>query len=1008
MVSSRHGVFKLFTLVAALSACSGSNDPGSEPQPGDFISDHPEVGSSSLDNGAGSGSGGTTAGTGGSGGDPTGAPTEDGDPARAIAEADIIQLEGDRLYALSRYGGLSVIDVSNPSDLELRGRFKSEAEPFEMYLRGDLVLGLFNAWGRYTRTAEGAWQWVQTSEVVALDVSDPANIVSVGQFSVPGYISDSRIVGDVLYVVTYQNGSCWDCAAASPRTVVVSIDLADPTAIRKVDELAFEDTQDERGWGRRSISVTAERMYVSGRTWRTDGSTASTIQVVDISDPSGDLTLGASVEAEGQISSRWQMDELDGVLRVISQPWDWALDTPPSVQTFTVASSQSLTPLGSTSLVLPRPEQLQSVRFDGDRAYAITFERTDPLFTIDLSDPANPAQRGELEIPGWVHHMEPRGDRLFGLGFDPGNTAGGLHVSIFDVSDLSAPTMLDRVNFGGDWVSLAEDQDRIHKAFRILDDQGLILVPYSGWSSDDGQSSCGGNYQSGVQLIDFTLDDLALRGAVESRGEARRAFLHRERLFTVSDDRVQTFDIADKDTPKALDHLALARLVSSTVVSGDQLVRLGADWWTNSAQIDVAPLSRANDPASDGALDLSSALGLTCSSNFYDAQMFAHGSFVYVVYHAYHYDSGGKEASAVAVIDMADPAAPKLVSNTSLEFVATGWYGYDAVVSAGERVVQVGSSLVLLRSEFLYDDQGNLANHRGWIEVIDLSEPESPHTAQLELAQASGLTGLFADGDAVLTSHFEPLSDGTGRVRFFIDRVDLSNPRAPKLTDKVNVPGSLFAWDAARDKAITVDYKTRVVQDVSQDECYARAGYAGVAWIPNDTSEAALTGTCTMTLYSLRLLSVQGSGATLLDTWEVPEEWRLGPAELGDDRLFLPLYPRKGGYFTDCYGCGSRSVIPLLVVGGIEDGALVTSTFDASDDSPYGGYVGQVVAFGQRVAYVNGMGDGVVIADTSDAKKPAYVRTVPVDGYIRQLHGHGDLAIVSSGYDGVQLIDVAE
>src|SRR5690606_41172058 len=84
------------------------------------------------------------------------------------------------------------------------------------------------------------------------------------------------------------------------------------------------------------------------------------------------------------------------------------------------------------------------------------------------------------------------------------------------------------------------------------------------------------------------------------------------------------------------------------------------------------------------------------------------------------------------------------------------------------------------------------------------------------------------------------------------------------------------------------------------------------------------------------------------------------------------------------------------------------STFDASDDSPYGGYVGQVVAFGQRVAYVNGMGDGVVIADTSDAKTPAYVRTVPVDGYIRQLHGHGDLAIVSSGYDGVQLIDVAD
>src|SRR5687767_5571660 len=34
--------------------------------------------------------------------------------ARAIAEADIIQMQGDRLFALSEFGGLTVVDVADP------------------------------------------------------------------------------------------------------------------------------------------------------------------------------------------------------------------------------------------------------------------------------------------------------------------------------------------------------------------------------------------------------------------------------------------------------------------------------------------------------------------------------------------------------------------------------------------------------------------------------------------------------------------------------------------------------------------------------------------------------------------------------------------------------------------------------------------------------------------------------------------------------------------------------
>lgn len=63
--------------------------------------------------------------------------TDDGASERAIEEADIIKVEGDRLYALSRYSGLTIIDVSDATDLKLRGSHRSTATPFEMYIEGE-------------------------------------------------------------------------------------------------------------------------------------------------------------------------------------------------------------------------------------------------------------------------------------------------------------------------------------------------------------------------------------------------------------------------------------------------------------------------------------------------------------------------------------------------------------------------------------------------------------------------------------------------------------------------------------------------------------------------------------------------------------------------------------------------------------------------------------------------------------------------------------------------------
>jgi len=577
----------LGTLALAVGTGGGCNNDDDDGGSNDFIVDNPA--------GAGGDEGQDGGETGNAGEDDGG----DDDGGREISEADIVFVEGDTVYALSAYGGLVVVDASAPDQgLPVLGRHRMHAQPFEMYVENGQVFVMTTDYGSYDYDEEsGSYTWHSSSRLLALDASDPESITTRGEFELPGTIQDSRRVGDVLYLVTFEDGWCWGCEENQPRTVVTSLDVSNPAQVQQVDQLVFDNqTDDAWDWaGPRSMSSTDERMYIGGIEYDGWDSAHSVIDVIDISDPGGIMARGASLEVAGQIQSRWQMDEYEGALRVISQPWQWSSDAPPTIQTFSVASATDVTPLASVPMVLPRPETLQSVRFDGTRGYAITFERTDPLFSIDLSDPANPQQRGELEIPGWVYHMEPRGERLLALGFDQDNPDGSINVSLFDVADLDQPTLLSRVAFGGDWASFAEDQNRIHKAFTILEDIGLVLVPFSGWEYDESDEwaewSCG-TYHSGTQLVDWTGDELVRRGVAPSHGQSRRALMHRERLLTMSDKSMQAFDIADRDAPSRVSQVALAANVSTVAAEGGIVVRLAQDWCGGPRSSRFGPKSR--------------------------------------------------------------------------------------------------------------------------------------------------------------------------------------------------------------------------------------------------------------------------------------------------------------------------------------------------------------------------------------------------------------------------------
>lgn len=781
---------------------------------------------------------------------------------RALQEADVVQIAGNRLYTVSQAAGLSVVDLSNPAKLSLLGQYKMTSKPFELFVRGDTVIALLQE-----VPVSGASGSGRVSRILALDATTPNAIHELSSIDVPGTIQEGRILDNVLYAASYESSSCYDCNT-DPTTTVVSVDVSTPGSLRQVDREQFTEVELADGWSKRSVEISDNRLYISGAT----DSTHSAIQVIDISDTTGSMRLGAKVPVSGAIYSRWQMDEYLGVLRVISQPFDFRTQQP-SIQTFTITDSSTITPLGTGPMTIPANEKLRSVRFDGTRAFAITYEKTDPLFTIDLSDPANPRQVGELQIPGFVYHMEIRGDRIYAMGFVVDEPTGGLHVSLFDVADLAHPTMLKRVNFGPTWPTnweltlenyLPENENRMHQVFKVLDDQGLILVPFHGWTT---QTAGCGEFRSAVQLVDFTRDDLVLRGAAPTNGAIRRALVHGERLIGVSEQFIDSFNLTDRSAPTQVSTLPLTMRAHRTIPVGNRVMRLRADWYTHVSGADIVDLADVENPASAGIANLAAAIQRDeTSCNYHDdtpfknAPAFAFGdNYVAMVVVRPDASDDSINVTDILVLDVSG-SVPAVAGQLTLDFEPV-----NTVI--GSPIAKVGQSLVIKRpGDNISGDKQDLV-----VEVIDLTDPTHPRQRTgLVRPLAQETTGLFALGSEVATGYDTTNPDGL--ATYFVDKISVADPASPTASDAVELPGLLLG--RLGEQFLTVKLAWREDPSKNRSECTTAGGQFE-------------DSTCWLPARPLQLVSVSGRDATIVGTGDLDTGLALEGAFHSENRLFL-------------------------------------------------------------------------------------------------------------------------
>ena len=175
------------------------------------------------------------------------------------------------------------------------------------------------------------------------------------------------------------------------------------------------------------------------------------------------------------------------------------------------------------------------MRWFDDMAVLVTFRQMDPLYTIDLTDPAHPREIGQLKIPGYSGYLHPIGDRLLlGLGVDATSLGRNLgsQAAVFDIGDLADPRRVSQQKFGLESSLPALDDPR---GFTWLPDRRTGLTTVQSWTSD----------RSRLVALKVSTDGVleARDVATDIGGNARTLPLADGRVAVVDDRGVRLLDV---------------------------------------------------------------------------------------------------------------------------------------------------------------------------------------------------------------------------------------------------------------------------------------------------------------------------------------------------------------------------------------------------------------------------------------------------------------------------------
>lgn len=287
-----------------------------------------------------------------------------------------------------------------------------------------------------------------TTQIQVYSIVDRKNPEFEGRLIQDGYYNTSRKIGDVVYLFTQYNMT---------SDVVGYVEKEYTSVIPKVNgekvaasEIYLPESSGESGILVSSLDVNKpdkvldSKLVISGYAqtyiskdalylYEEDYDGAMITNIAKFALDEGRISGVAATAVRGYVRDTFAINASNGYLRVLTTDYS----TEDEVNALYILD-ENMKLTGQLTGIAPG-EEIYAARFMGNTGYFVTYRNTDPLFTVDLSDPAKPEIIGELKVTGFSEYLHFWDDtHLLGIGYESDEKTGNIEnikLSMFNIEN---------------------------------------------------------------------------------------------------------------------------------------------------------------------------------------------------------------------------------------------------------------------------------------------------------------------------------------------------------------------------------------------------------------------------------------------------------------------------------------------------------------------------------------------------------------------------------------------
>lgn len=301
------------------------------------------------------------------------------------------------------------------------------------------------------------------TQIQVYSIVDRKNPEFEGRLIQDGYYNTSRKIGDVVYLFTQYNMTSDVTSYVEKKHGVEDLkegngvsSLAE-AVIPKVNgekvaasEIYLPESSGESGILVSSLDVNKpdkvldSKLVISGYAqtyiskdalylYEEDYDGAMITNIAKFALDEGRISGVAAAAVSGYVRDTFAINASDGYLRVLTTDYS----TEDEVNALYILD-ENMKLTGQLTGIAPG-EEIYAARFMGNTGYFVTYRNTDPLFTVDLSDPEKPEIIGELKVTGFSEYLHFWDDtHLLGIGYESDEKTGNIEnikLSMFNIEN---------------------------------------------------------------------------------------------------------------------------------------------------------------------------------------------------------------------------------------------------------------------------------------------------------------------------------------------------------------------------------------------------------------------------------------------------------------------------------------------------------------------------------------------------------------------------------------------